>query len=92
MKQWLSAWSWNLIKLNQICYTCFNFSIFYLILSNQINLITKLIINYLHEAVAVGVVVDAGELRGVPAQQHQVELSVALVNEVACVPVQEFNK
>ena len=35
---------------------------------------------------AVGVVVDAGELRGVPAQQHQVELSVALVHEVACVP------
>ena len=41
---------------------------------------------YLHEAVRVGVVVHRGSVVRAPAQDHQVELAVAFVHKVACVP------
>lgn len=50
--------------------------------------LVELAVDDLHEAVRVAVVVDRRALRHVPAQQHQVVLTVTFVHQVPCVPAQ----
>ena len=44
-------------------------------------------IKNLHDTVCIGVVVDGGLISLRPAKQHQVELAVALVDQVSCVAI-----
>lgn len=56
------------------------------VLGPRVTHLRQFALEHLHEAVRVGVVVDRGGVPFIPAQEHQVELAVAGIDQVASVP------